>query len=1344
MSAMSSFLSAPLPSFPLTQRHSYPKVVVSEYRSDRTGIRVLLGEVPSPIVAGVFTLPTETHSNEGLPHTLEHLIFLGSKRYPYKGVLDLMANKCLSEGTNAWTATDYTAYTLSCAGEEGFINLLPVFLDHIMRPTLSHGAFLTEVHNVSADGSSQGVVYSEMQSRENLATHILARLKYELLYPGDSGYRYETGGMLADIRLTSNEAVKLYHRQYYRMDNLHICLTGNVDINRILTIIQEYETDYLTSHANYNLPLPGTEHGPPGRQAERPWSSASNVEPMVGSECRSAEFPADDCETGKVCLSWRGKDWNDFEESEVVGLLGSYLTEGNTSPLEQNLVEVKYPYCSSIHFEQDGFKSTAFELFFDDVPHLPKMIRKSAADGPVSQVEQVGAEAERVLRNIVNKDGMDMQRMQTLIRRELLQFQRDMETSPHDTVADILVEYCVNGDIGSNQLHELFDKQLMYERLQNKDEQFWLQKVKEYFLDAPCAEVRCYPSLTKAKKLQTAEAKLRKEQVKNLGEEELKAMICRVEEAKKEQQTPPPTEVVAGVPFADPRKVRLLNLPLLTNYYPAMDPSSQESGYPSWMSDCSISSHMDDRNSKENTSNTVVRMNNNCWVKGTSNSARGAVQRGYSQTDSDVLKRLAHYVVSPPCVSTSLPTTSNTSTTTSSGLVLHLNHLPSSDFVSFRLCARIPDSFTLRQLRLLPLAVEMLFEADARVHSSLSHHTAQSTTTTKLSSGSIEENSKKKQKKENYTSILDNLGIKDGEIISHESLTKLLLDNTTFYQASIGFDGRRYRPSTCAEFVTVCLTAPVDKWGEAFVLLSTVVRETQLTVERVRVQSRKILNALAKKKRSGSCLIAQMECCMRYPPTSIYNTCGIGQQEQILREIQSELLLTVNSQASSPNSSPLTSKKVPYPRTPSSPGEERNGSSTPPTPKTPSGEGRNITTNFNNTRNNNTSNSTTNSTDTFQQSAFDMERLGTKCITSELSTILGLIFRSPMALQIATDFDAVPLHLLLPALGEEGETGSPVTSSEAAVESADQRSETLADIMNVREGRIRPNVCIVGTQKDATVNESKRNGNTTNNTTTKHAEETDPCTTPTSCLPSSVRKNSASGPCGNNCLLVGLSSTDADYLVLVAEAPFGVAHSHVPVLMVLTEFFSCMEGPLYRDIRGAGFAYGCHLSYSEIQGEVALTISPSVNVPMALKEGLRAIRQYVDGSAKFTEADIEAAKSACVYSLIKHEDTSSNYALHTFLNAFRGLPADYSQKLTNIIRCVTVGDVEEAAKKYLKPIVDFQVVKNCCYGSNQTGEVISEASKSTLCVVTNTAKVIQCTYMLYKRKHVYRLTTMYC
>jgi Zn-dependent M16 (insulinase) family peptidase len=62
---------------------------------------------------------------------------MGSEEYPAKGVLDLLANRCLAQGTNAWTDVDHTCYTMTTAGSDGFLTLLPIYLDHVLYPTLT-------------------------------------------------------------------------------------------------------------------------------------------------------------------------------------------------------------------------------------------------------------------------------------------------------------------------------------------------------------------------------------------------------------------------------------------------------------------------------------------------------------------------------------------------------------------------------------------------------------------------------------------------------------------------------------------------------------------------------------------------------------------------------------------------------------------------------------------------------------------------------------------------------------------------------------------------------------------------------------------------------------------------------------------------------------------------------------------------------------------------------------------------------------------------------------------------------------------------------------------------------
>lgn len=64
-------------------------IPVAKFRSQLTGLTVAVAKAETPVVNGYFCLPTQTDNNDGLPHILEHLIFLGSEDYPYKGAYSL-------------------------------------------------------------------------------------------------------------------------------------------------------------------------------------------------------------------------------------------------------------------------------------------------------------------------------------------------------------------------------------------------------------------------------------------------------------------------------------------------------------------------------------------------------------------------------------------------------------------------------------------------------------------------------------------------------------------------------------------------------------------------------------------------------------------------------------------------------------------------------------------------------------------------------------------------------------------------------------------------------------------------------------------------------------------------------------------------------------------------------------------------------------------------------------------------------------------------------------------------------------------------------------------------------
>jgi len=222
----------------------YSPSLLTQYESNRTGLRVVVVDQQGPKVLGYFALATEIHDDSGAPHTLEHLCFMGSKSYKYKGVLDKLATRAYST-TNAWTATDHTAYTLDTAGWAGFAQILPVYLEHVIVPTLTDAGCYTEVHHVDGEGNDAGVVYSEMQGVQNNQGELMDLQSKRLLYPEGNGFRYETGGMMEQLRVLQADRIRSFHHQMYQPKNLCLVIIGEVDHENLLVILDEFEGTIL-------------------------------------------------------------------------------------------------------------------------------------------------------------------------------------------------------------------------------------------------------------------------------------------------------------------------------------------------------------------------------------------------------------------------------------------------------------------------------------------------------------------------------------------------------------------------------------------------------------------------------------------------------------------------------------------------------------------------------------------------------------------------------------------------------------------------------------------------------------------------------------------------------------------------------------------------------------------------------------------------------------------------------------------------------------------------------------------------------------------------------------------
>lgn len=219
---------------------SYAPTTITQYVSQRSGMHVIVANRKGPKINGYFTLATEIFDDSGAPHTLEHLVFMGSQSYQYKGLLDKLASRAYS-GTNAWTAVDHTAYTLETAGWDGFAQILPVYLEHLILPTITDDACITEVHHINGKGNDAGVVYSEMQGLQSNSAELMDIRARRLLYPENVGFRYETGGMVEALRVLTADRIRQFHKAMYQPRNLAVIVVGEVDQDALISILDKFE-----------------------------------------------------------------------------------------------------------------------------------------------------------------------------------------------------------------------------------------------------------------------------------------------------------------------------------------------------------------------------------------------------------------------------------------------------------------------------------------------------------------------------------------------------------------------------------------------------------------------------------------------------------------------------------------------------------------------------------------------------------------------------------------------------------------------------------------------------------------------------------------------------------------------------------------------------------------------------------------------------------------------------------------------------------------------------------------------------------------------------------------------
>ncbi|KAK0861416.1 hypothetical protein LTR87_016975 [Friedmanniomyces endolithicus] len=505
-----------------TLKLEYAPITITQYESTRTGMRVAVVDQKGPKVNGYFALATEIHDDSGAPHTLEHLCFMGSKAYHYKGLLDKLATRMYST-TNAWTAVETTTYTLDTAGWEAFAQMLPIYLDHLIVPTLSDAGCYTEVHHIDGAGNDAGVVYSEMQGTQNSGPELMDLEMRRAIYPEGNGFRYETGGMMEQLRSLTADRIRDYHKEMYQPKNMRLVITGEVDHDELLQIVDAFEDTIVNDVPQLDAPF------------KRPWTDSKHTPPIAESMVKTVRFPEEDESTGEIMIGYLGPHYEDHVAGSAVSVLTQYLCGSSISVLENTLVE-REQLCSMVYCQTEDRTDSTITFYMSSV-----------------ETERLAGVEKRfvdLLKEVAGKP-MDMNYMHDCITRLRRQLMARCENAG-DFFSQIVIDDHLYGSRSGEDLKQVetlddFDLLLKW------TEKEWRDFLSKWLADANHVSVLGVPSKELSDKMSSEEKARVKAQRERLGEDGLKKKAEDLKRALAENDKPIPESLLEKlqVPSAD-------------------------------------------------------------------------------------------------------------------------------------------------------------------------------------------------------------------------------------------------------------------------------------------------------------------------------------------------------------------------------------------------------------------------------------------------------------------------------------------------------------------------------------------------------------------------------------------------------------------------------------------------------------------------------------------------------------------------------------------------------------------------------------------------------------------------
>ena len=337
---------------------------------------------------------------------------------------------------------------------------------------MSEASFVTEVHHVNNEGRDEGVVYAERLEKEH-TPHDTAHFELlRTLYDSDSGYHYNYGGCIKNLRELHNvKPARVFHEQYYHPENVCILVCGAMDRDVIFDTMKpflEKLVEFLPSPKNF----------------VNPWISESAM--LIETPTMSKTyFPCEVEEYGLVKIAILGSCVTDAaHEFKKIGmrLLMEYLCQCPASPIEFKFIENVDNLASRVIYSEMNHFQTVYCMEFESVL--------------LSEMELI----EPKLRKLLNHElaHFNMGRMKDIIRKMYHEEISIMENEKEEKVARAVIQDFIYGSQNYSDAIS-FDRRVntaySIRHFEEHPITFWEKMIQRHLLDKNWVAIHCIPSI---------------------------------------------------------------------------------------------------------------------------------------------------------------------------------------------------------------------------------------------------------------------------------------------------------------------------------------------------------------------------------------------------------------------------------------------------------------------------------------------------------------------------------------------------------------------------------------------------------------------------------------------------------------------------------------------------------------------------------------------------------------------------------------------------------------------------------------------------------------------------------